>query len=159
MQRNNLTRIIYALILTVVWGMTSCSRQRMVYANYEHIDDEAWEKTDTITFDVPPLETAGTYREKLGLRLADNFPFMTLSMEMEVQVLPKDMIFSTQHKFNVIDQLGNSKGKGLSLQQFDFDIDEVELEQGDSLHIRVAHNMKREILPGVVDLGFILIKK
>ena len=53
-----------------VWGMTSCSRQRTVYANYEHIDDEAWEKTDTITFDVPALETAGTYREKLGLRLA-----------------------------------------------------------------------------------------
>ena len=69
------------------------------------------------------------------------------------------MIFSTQHKFSVIDQSGNSKGKGLSLQQYDFDIDEMQLEQGDSLHIRVAHNMKREILPGVVDLGFILIKK
>ena len=153
MQRNNLTRIICALLLMAVWGMTSCSRQRTVYANYEHIDDEAWEKTDTITFDVPALETAGTYREKLGLRLADNFPFMTLSLEMEIQVLPKDMIFSTQHKFSVIDQSGNSKGKGLSLQQYDFDIDEMQLEQGDSLRINIRHNMKREILPGIADVG------
>ena len=159
MQRNNLKGIIYTLILTAVWGMTSCGRQKTVYANYEHVDDTAWEKIDTIIFNVPPLETAGTYREKIGLRLADNYPFMTLSMEMKLVVIPKGMVYISEHKFSVIDEIGNSKGKGLSLHQYDFNIGEVELEQGDSLHIRLAHNMKREILPGVVDLGFILLKK
>ncbi len=159
MQRNNLKRIIYTLLLTAVWGMTSCSRQQTVFANYEHVDDTRWEKTDTIIFNVPPLEKPGTYREKLGLRLADDFPFMTLSMEIELVVIPKGMVYKSQHKFSVIDETGNPKGKGLSLHQYDFDISEVELEQGDSLHVRLAHNMKREILPGVVDLGFILIRK
>ena len=69
MLRNNLKCIIGTLLLTVAWSMTSCSRQQTVYANYAPIDDTTWEKTDTITFDVPPMKTAGTYQEKLGLRL------------------------------------------------------------------------------------------
>lgn len=159
MQRNNLKVILGTLLLAAICGMASCSRQQKVYANYEHIDDAEWEKTDTITFDVPPMTAAGSYRERLGLRLADAFPFMTLSLEMEIHVLPKGLIYASQHKFNVIDQKGNPMGKGLSLHQYDFDLNELELEEGDSLHIKIAHNMKREILPGVVDLGLILIKK
>ena len=159
MLRNNLKCIIGTLLLTVAWSMTSCSRQQTVYANYAPIDDTTWEKTDTITFDVPPVKAAGTYQEKLGLRLADDFPFLTLSMDIEIQVQPKGILHSSQHKFSVIDQGGNPKGKGLSLQQYTFDLGDLELEEGDSLHISMAHNMKREILPGVVDLGIILIKK
>lgn len=159
MLRNNLKCIIGTLLLTVAWSMTSCSRQQTVYANYAPIDDTTWEKTDTITFDVPPVKAAGTYQEKLGLRLADDFPFLALSMDIEIQVQPKGILHSIQHKFSVIDQGGNPKGKGLSLQQYTFDLGDLELEEGDSLHISMAHNMKREILPGVVDLGIILIKK
>ena len=159
MLRNSLKCIIGTLLLTVAWSMTSCSRQQTVYANYAHIDDTTWEKTDTITFDVPPVKAAGTYQEKLGLRLTDDFPFLALSMDIEIQVQPKGILHSSQHKFSVIDQGGNPKGKGLSLQQYTFDLGDLELEEGDSLHISMAHNMKREILPGVVDLGIILIKK
>jgi gliding motility-associated lipoprotein GldH len=159
MLRNNLKCIIGTLLLTVAWSMTSCSRQQTVYANYAPIDDTTWEKTDTITFDVPPVKAAGTYQEKLGLRLADDFPFLALSMDIEIQVQPKGILHRGQHKFSVIDQGGNPKGKGLSLQQYTFDLGDLELEEGDSLHISMAHNMKREILPGVVDLGIILIKK
>ena len=159
MLRNNLKCIIGTLLLTVAWSMTSCSRQQTVYANYAPIDDTTWEKTDTITFDVPPVKAAGTYQEKLGLRLADDFPFLALSMDIEIQVQPKGILHSSQHKFSVIDQGGNPKGKGLSLQQYTLDLGDLELEEGDSLHISMAHNMKREILPGVVDLGIILIKK
>ena len=159
MLRNNLKCIIGTLLLTVAWSMTSCSRQQTVYANYAPIDDTTWEKTDTITFDVPPVKAAGTYQEKLGLRLADDFPFLALSMDIEIQVQPKGILHSSQHKFSVIDQGGNPKGKGLSLQQYTFDLGDLELEEGDSLHISMAHNMKREILLGVVDLGIILIKK
>ena len=147
MLRNSLKCIIGTLLLTVAWSMTSCSRQQTVYANYAPIDDTTWEKTDTITFDVPPVKAAGTYQEKLGLRLADDFPFLALSMDIEIQVQPKGILHS------------NPKGKGLSLQQYTFDLGDLELEEGDSLHISMAHNMKREILPGVVDLGIILIKK
>lgn len=159
MLRNNLKCIIGTLLLTVAWSMTSCSRQQTVYANYVPIDDTTWEKTDTVTFDVPPVKAAGTYQEKLGLRLADDFPFLALSMDIEIQVQPKGILHSSQHKFSVIDQGGNPKGEGLSLQQYTFDLGDLELEEGDSLHISMAHNMKREILPGVVDLGIILIKK
>ena len=159
MLRNNLKCIIGTLLLTVAWSMTSCSRQQTVYANYAPIDDTTWEKTDTITFDVPPVKAAGTYQEKLGLRLADDFPFLALSMDIEIQVQPKGILHSSQHKFSVIDLGGNPKGKGLSLQQYTFDLGDLELEEGDSLHISMAHNMKREILPGIVDLGIILIKK
>ena len=45
------------------------------------------------------------------------------------------------------------KGHGISTYQYNFHLTTLTLNEGDSLHIAVRHNMKREILPGISDIG------
>ena len=40
-----------------------------------------------------------------------------------------------------------------------FPVNDLQLNKGDSLHICVMHNMKREIMPGIADIGISLTRK
>ena len=41
----------------------------------------------------------------------------------------------------------------MSYYQYQVPVNDITLQQGDSLHICVRHDMKREILPGISDVG------
>ena len=56
----------------------------------------------------------------------------------------------------IIDSKGNVEGKGVSYYQYDFPLSTLRLEKGDSLALVVRHAMKREILPGISDVGIML---
>ena len=49
-------------------------------------------------------------------------------------------------------------GHGVALYQFDLPLRKHFYLHGDSIHVRVRHNMKREILPGINDVGIQLRK-
>ena len=45
------------------------------------------------------------------------------------------------------------KGQGVGSYQYHFRVSEMNLKAKDSLHICVRHDMKREIMPGISDVG------
>jgi gliding motility-associated lipoprotein GldH len=59
---------------------------------------------------------------------------------------------------SLIERDGRVKGKGVSFYQYNFHLNDLDLRAGDSLSINIRHNMKREILPGIADVGIKLIK-
>jgi gliding motility-associated lipoprotein GldH len=138
-------------------GIVSCDR-KTVYFQYHHAPVAGWEKNDTITFDVPPL-SAGNYREDLGVRIDDSFPFMGICFVIKQTFLPSGYVHSDTVNCNLISEDGVKKGYGISYAQYQFHINTLKVQEGDSLHICVRHNMKREIMPGVVDIGIRLEKQ
>lgn len=54
---------------------------------------------------------------------------------------------------------GRMLGNGITLYQYSIPIRKKFHMRGDSLHITVRHNMKREILPGIVDIGIKMDKE
>ena len=54
---------------------------------------------------------------------------------------------------NLIDQNGVNKGQGISYYQYTFPINVYRMSQNDSIHVTIRHDMKREILPGISDIG------
>ena len=59
----------------------------------------------------------------------------------------------------LMNKRGNTQGQGINYYQYDFIVADVPLNAGDSLRIGIRHDMKREILPGLSDLGIIIRKK
>ena len=59
----------------------------------------------------------------------------------------------------LIDHNGNVKGQGVSHYQYEFKLATIPLEAEDSLHITIRHDMKREMLPGITDIGVTLIRQ
>lgn len=136
-------------------ALTSCNGN-MVYDKYDQTPLAGWEKNDTLSFDIPRLTADGMYESSLGLRITDNYPFMGLTLIVEQRLMPADTILLDTVKCELTDRNGKTKGKGVSYYQFKFPVTKMHLNKGDSLHIRVRHDMKREMLPGISDVGISL---
>ena len=149
---------LLATLLAVALGTASCDR-KTIYTQYEHVAGNSWEKVDTIHFDVPPVTQAGTYEQTLGLRIMGDYPFMGLTITVEQTIYPRGERHQYQQDCKLIDKNGNAQGSGVSYFQYDYPIGELILNEGDSVHISVVHNMKREILPGISDIGINLTRK
>ncbi len=136
-------------------ALQSCNESK-VYDKYDHTPLSGWEKNDTLRFDIPRLTADGMYESTLGLRITDNYPFMGLTLIVEQRLMPADTIFTDTVKCELTDRNGKTRGKGVSYYQFRFPVKKMQLSKGDSLHIRVRHDMKREMLPGISDVGISL---
>ena len=102
---------------------------------------------------------AGIYREELGLRINDAYPFMRLHLIVEQRLIPGERTRLDTLNCYLIDEDGNIRGQGVSYYQYTFPITQMQLQEGDSLHISIRHDMKREILPGIADIGIKLTRR
>lgn len=151
--RKTFSTLIMGIIAAT--ALQSCNESK-VYDKYDHTPLSGWEKNDTLRFDIPRLTADGMYESTLGLRITDNYPFMGLTLIVEQRLMPADTIFTDTVKCELTDRNGKTRGKGVSYYQFRFPITKMQLSKGDSLHIRVRHDMKREMLPGISDVGISL---
>ena len=145
-------QVIIGIMLTVACGITSCDRLP-IYCHYEPTPTSGWEKNDTISFSIPRITETGYYKEELGLRINENYPFLGLCLIIQQTVLPSGYCHNDTLNCNLIDKQGKVKGPGINHYQYTFHVNTIRLAEGDSLHIHVKHNMKRDIMPGVTDIG------
>lgn len=154
---------LVAVLLLAAFVAAGCIG-RKVYDHYEELPVAGWEKNDTITFLVPPVAQGGLYSLDLGLRTTTQYPFMSLTLIVEQLTFPLDTaarpLFPVAPRPSVttlscrlMDSRGHVKGQGINYFQHDFHVADIVLNAGDSLRFSVRHDMKREILPGISDLG------
>ena len=158
--------LLYIIGAAVLLTLTACNKQT-VYYHYEHTPVSGWEKNDTLTFLTAPIAVEGHYAEDVGLRISGDYPFIALNLIVEQTVLktPTSKLKTQTSNLvdtltcNLIDEMGNAKGNGISHYQYTFPLTTLSLAQGDRLRITIRHDMKREILPGITDIGIRLTKE
>jgi len=138
--------------------LTAC-QQDDIYHHYEHTSTNGWEKNDTLTFQIPAIKQTGTYVEEVGVRITNHYPFTGLRLVVEQKVLPSQETRNDTLDFSLIDKKGYAKGQGVSYLQYTSMLTTLHLNEGDSLHIGIRHDMKREIMPGISDVGLKMTKK
>lgn len=147
--RNKPFVIVILLMLTVLCG---CQRQ-IAYHAFRHVYDPGWDKTDTLHFDIKPLMADGSYRLDTELRTDKDYPFQKLMIEVDQTVYPSKERFHDVINCELISENGVISGDGISYFQYQFHVRDLSLHQGDSIHICLTHHMKREIMPGISDVG------
>lgn len=150
MARNSM-RMLSAMLCLGLF-LSSCI-DKCIYDHYEHTTVGGWEKNDALTFDIPSLKESGRYSMSLGLRTSEAYPFQNLSLVVEQTSFPAKKKTVDVVNCNIADRQGTMLGNGITLYQYTMPIRKKFHMRGDSLHITVRHNMKREILPGIVDIG------
>ena len=150
--RHTLLYIMALMVAATVNAIVSCATDT-VYDSYGHTPLTGWEKNDTLSFYVQKMAERGVYAEEVGLRMTEAFPFTSVSLIFQQTVLPAGKVYTDTVKCTITDSRGNFLGDGVSAYQYSFPVRNIQLNRGDSLHITVRHNMKREILPGVSDIG------
>jgi len=140
-----------------------------VYYTYQSIEQEAWDKGDTLRFFVPRQKASGTFNEVVGLRLNSKYDKQRLALVVRQDILPlasdSDSIAPQPQRYvdtlrlQVYDSKGNINGSGVNNYQFDKTFRKVNLREGDSLVIAVYHIMHNPWLEGVKDVGLIISSK
>ena len=147
--------LLAAMLLLV---LSACNR-KLVYDRYLSTPISGWEKNDTLSYDIRPVSGTDTYDMWLGLRTSEAYPFTAITLIVEQHIYPKDTIVNDTVNCKLTDRHGNASGTGVNFHQYRFPVTELQLQDGDSIHIRVRHDMKREILPGISDVGISLRRK
>lgn len=148
--------LLSACLLTVLL-LTSC-KHSTVYYHYENTPEGGWEKNDMLSFDVNKINDDALYQEELAMRISNKYPFMRMTLIIEQTIYPAGDTTTDTLDCNLIDERGNAIGQGISQYQYRFPLKILQLHHGDSLHLSVRHDMKREILPGITSIG-IKVKK
>ncbi|MCD8290520.1 MAG: gliding motility lipoprotein GldH [Prevotella sp.] len=130
-----------------------------VYDSYVPVSVMGWEKNEALIFDIPHVESSGMYNISIGLRTTEAFPFTSLSLVVEQTVEPAKKMFTDTLDCVLVDDNGNILGKGVGCYQYDFTLKNIELHKNDSLHILIHHVMRRDILPGISDVGVKVSKR
>lgn len=153
-------RIVYTLLIIIgISAFISSCNNSLVYDQYAHTPISGWEKNDTLSFEIAPISNKGYYKEELGLRINGAYPFMGLTLIVYQTIYPEsskglekiEKVDTVQ--CNLIDQNGRTTGQGISYYQYNCPINIYQFDEGDSIHIAIRHDMKREILPGISDIG------
>lgn len=150
-------RKLAGAIVVAAFLLAACDGR--VYNQYRHTSVAGWEKSDVLFFDVPAVAEGGLYAVDLGLRVNGTYPFTRLTLVVEQTILPRDTVVRDTVECQLIDDNGVHLQHGISYYQYTQPVRQLELAEGDSIHACVRHDMQRDILPGVCDVGLQVAKK
>lgn len=142
--------IIYSLIVATL--AAACTGTTVFY-RFAAIAPTGWERADTVSFGIPPAEADCVRHEELAIRTDSSYPFQTVSVIVTQRILPAGVVVCDTVQCRLYDKSGKPRGRGTALRQHHFHITDIRLEQGDSLAVSIRHNMRRETLPGITDVG------
>ena len=108
---------------------------------------------------IPPVTQEGNYTEEIGVRINGDYPFRKLSLIIEQTKTNTLERRKDTLNCELIDKNGHPSGQGISQYQYTFNLATLHLLKDDSLRITIRHDMKREMLPGVTDIGVHISKE
>lgn len=144
--------IIAALAALLATTFVSCE-QDTVYAHYEHTPIAGWEKNDTLHYGPILIDRNGDFTEEIGLRVNGDFPFQSLCLVVQHHVYPSQTVITDTITCGIARPDGTVTGQGISYYQYRYALPTKSFAEGDSIVVDIYHCMKREILPGVADIG------
>lgn len=151
----NVKGIILSLCCLI--SLAACERDK-TYDSFRHTPVEGWEQEDTLFFDIPPMKEGGAYALSLTLRLANNYPYQNLSLKVFQTVISTDSANQRRQQQTTLSlPVGTIDGdNGVALHEASARVSLLRLAEGDSLHVAVCHDMRRETMPGIDDVGIVM---
>ena len=147
----HILEMVFAVLLMPIL-LYSCDKGK-VYDEYLPVPLDGWDRTDEILFEIPALAEEGDYNVSVNLRINNEFPFKVLYLRVNEEVVSSGRYYSHLVAYPVYDDAGKPLGQGVNLYQSDQIAGKHHLEKGDSVCVHIKHEMRKEIIRGVVDVG------
>ncbi len=138
-------------------ALVACTRS-VVMHSYRNIPAEGWEQSDVLSFAVDTVRESGTLQMDIGVRTTNDYPYQKLWIAVDTELQNPDTAFTDTLACTFVDENGLRNGKGTDTYQYDFHLGEIELQKGQTGRFVVRHIMRREIIPGVCNIGVRLYK-
>lgn len=144
----------FACVLLFALLLVACNRRPVAAFSYRSTPVDGWESADTLIFPIDSLPADGRYALTVGVRTSSAYPypFRTLALSIEARFLSQARYADTLY-CSLTDREGDVSGKGVSVYQYTFPVDTFQLHRGARGTITIHHIMRRNLLPGVSDVG------
>lgn len=142
---------LFVLLLLI---LGSCGQRRVETFSFRATPVDGWETTDSLVFPIDSIHQSGRYRLSIGVRTsaAYPYPFQTLALNITTRLQGRKVERDTA-LCHLTNKDGDVNGQGVSLYQYEFPVCELHLEKGQKGTITVQHLMRRNLLPGVANVG------
>ena len=131
---------------------TACTGE-VAYHHYVPVAEEGWDKEDTLILKTDTLYETATYSVEVNLRTTAEYPYKQVMLMVEEKVLPNKAKRVFPVTFQIASDEGLRNGEKLLYYELDRQLALQQLSQGDSLQFRIYHKMRRQVLPGIKDVG------
>lgn len=145
-------------IAALAVALASCDDSR-IYSHFAPVDNEAWGRSDTLRFAVPPQSDALKGRARVMMRISPDYEFRNLSLIVRTATKPSQhaaaetTISIDTIECTLTDSKGHIEGRGVMHREFSFSIKDVALSPTDTTVIAISHNMRRMEIAGIEDVG------
>ena len=146
-----------SLFLLSLFLLVSCDRSTLMHS-YQPLAENCWDRSDTVTFDLPSLTTEDNCSMLVGLRVTDHFPYEMLILEVEQSYKnPVSHRLDTLY-YRLANEDGDFIEKGINYFQYETQGVTLDLKKGQTGRIKIRHLMHREVLPGIMDVGIHVVR-
>lgn len=132
--------------------LTACIDRGTLVHSYAHVGAEGWNRSDTLTFDLPQMPVDRDCELSVGLRITSRYPYTSLWIVIDEQWEGRSVRTDTV-EYQLIDSMGDFSGRGVNIYQYEWPLRRITLHSGEQGRIRLYHIMSREILPHVTEAG------
>ena len=144
-------------ILIYILLLASCDRNTLMHT-YQPVKGNCWDRTDTLTFNLPDLTTDDNCSVLVGLRVTNSFPYEMLIMEVEQNYQNPMGHRVDTIRYHLAEESGDFTENGINYFQYETQGLPLDLKKGQTGEIKIRHLMHREILPGIMDVGIHVIR-
>lgn len=133
---------------------TGCGGRPIAY-EYQSTPMEGWEPGDTLCFRIDTVETEGNYVMTLGVRTSSmvSYPFQTLWLIVTQQWHNPEQTLCDTVECRIMESDGEMHGSGVSIYQIEQKFQRMHISSGAWAEVSINHYMRREVLPGITNVG------
>lgn len=140
--------------MCVVAGSCSGSSDDVVCYEYQPVDNNVWDRQYKMTFNVDTIANSAAYDLQVCLRSLHNVQFQKIYVIVEQKYSHPYMASVDTVCLTLTDEMGNIKGKGLSLFNYTAQLPyKINLRRGQTGTVTLRHAMRRMQLQGINQVG------
>lgn len=137
----------------------ACTADNALYHHYETVADEGWDKEDTLLFSTDTLRETASCSLEVEMRTTMDYPYRSLSMMVEETAVPtgEKRVYSVT--LQIATDEGERNGEHISICTLGEVLPgEHKVMKGNVVNYKIYHKMRRQVLPGIKDVGVKLTK-
>jgi len=157
MRLRTIRGIVLVILAGILWACTSDA----VVSEYRSLDGN-WEKSDTVKFVVPEIDTSGVYNVFLNVRNSDDYPFNNIFLIVNME-FPNGKTLVDTLEYKMAYPSGEWMGEGLgSVKESKLWYKEgVRFFESGNYNISITHAVRNNgevegvsTLRGITDVGY-----
>ena len=152
-----MARSTVSLILTVLL-LISCTGGTVQYQFRTISGNDGWERTDTLTYDIPEIQKTRNYGMHIQIRVGTQFPYRTIWIARELELDNPHMLKCDTVRIDMSDSPDQMDATGVTILTVDREVSPIHLKKGQKGRLRLMHLMRQESLPMIHEIGIKLVQ-